>query len=295
MIWFIVNRTSGNGKGAVRWAEAERILKDANAVYGVRYTEFRGHATQLATELAARGDTISVVAIGGDGTVNEVACGLAGGVIPMGCIPSGSGNDYARSVGIPKDVKGALRRILEGKTRTIDAARLNGRGFIISSGIGFDGEVARVTNEAFYKRWLNRMRLGSLSYVITVLRLLVSYKTSAVTIQIDDKTFSYPSVWLIAIANMPYYGGGMKICPDAKFDDGQFQLCIVDGITRLELLMFFPRVFQGTHISHPAVHLLTGSQLSIRSERPLSIHADGEWAGTTPAVIDWVPEGLNIL
>jgi diacylglycerol kinase family enzyme len=94
---------------------------------------------------------------------------------------------------------------------------------------------------------------------------------------------------------MPYYGGGMKICPDARFDDGQFQLCVVDGITRLELLMFFPRVFRGTHTSHPAVHLLDGSHVSIRSEKPLSMHADGEWAGTTPANLDWDPSGLNIL
>lgn len=295
MIWFIVNRLSGNGKGASRWQEIERLLQGAEAQYGVRFTEYSGHAAVLAKELAAKLGTQAVVAIGGDGTVNEVASGLAEGSIPMGCIPSGSGNDFARSVGIPNDAQGALKRILDNQVTRIDAARLNGKSFVISSGIGFDGEVARVTNQAFYKRMLNRIGLGSLSYVITVLRLLFQYKPCPVTVELDGVAHHFKAVWLIAIANMPYYGGGMRICPDARGDDGVFQLCLVDGITRWQLLLFFPSVFRGTHTKHPAVHMLSATHVTIRAERALSMHADGEWAGTTPAEADWHAEGLYIV
>ncbi|MFK7694018.1 diacylglycerol/lipid kinase family protein [Paenibacillus sp. HJGM_3] len=295
MIWFIVNRTSGNGNGAVRWAQTERRLAERGIAYGVRYTEYRGHARELAETLAAQPDTRAVVALGGDGTVNEVAGGLIGSGVPMGCIPSGSGNDFARSVGVPTDPQAALERIVRGEVRTIDAAQLNGRRFVISAGIGFDGEVARMTNESFYKRWLNRIRLGSLSYVISVLRLLVSYKPQTVTVELDGAVQTYRHVWLIAVANLPYYGGGMRICPDARGDDGRFHLCLVEGITRGQLLMFFPRVFTGTHTSLSAVHMLSAARVRIRSEQPLAIHVDGEWGGTTPAEIELIAGGLNII
>ncbi|WP_164821459.1 diacylglycerol/lipid kinase family protein [Paenibacillus koleovorans] len=295
MIGFVVNRTSGNGKGAVKWRELEKLLQAREVAYEVRFTMHGGHAKQLAEELAAQPGMEAVVALGGDGTLNEVASGLIGGSVPLGCVPSGSGNDFARSVGIPADAAGALSRILEHRIQRIDAGFVNGKCFVISAGVGFDGEVARMTNAAAYKRWLNKIKLGSLSYVISVLRLLTSYKPGPVTLELDGEPHQLQGAWLIAIANMPYYGGGMKICPDARFDDGQFQLCVVDGISRLEFLKFFPQVFAGTHTRHPAIRIWNASHVRIRSERPLAIHGDGEWAGTTPADIELQAGSLLIL
>jgi len=287
MIWFVVNRTSGNGKGAAVWKRVEARLKERGIEYGCRFTERPGHAAELAGELARQSGTVAVVAIGGDGTVHEAASGLVGSGVPIGCIPAGSGDDFARSLGIPRQWEAALERVLRLASRAIDVGMINGQSFVISAGIGFDGDVARITNRSWYKRWLNKLGFGSLSYVVTVLRLVVRYRPCRVRLEVDG--------WLIAIANMPYYGGGMKICPDARMDDGMLHLCLVEGIGRLELLRFFPRVFNGTHVSHRSVQLMSGRQIRIESTAPMTIHTDGEYGGATPAAVDVQSGRLNVL
>jgi YegS/Rv2252/BmrU family lipid kinase len=295
MIWFVINRLSGNGRGLAVWREVEQSLIARGVPYGCRFTERTGHARELASELARLPDTQAVVAVGGDGTVHEVAGGLIGASAALGCIPAGSGNDYARSVHIPPGWPAALERILRLHSEPIDIGFLNEDVFIISSGIGFDGDVAKITNRSWYKRWLNRIGAGSFSYVVTVIRLLFTYRPCDVQLEVDGVRSSASNVWLIAVANMPYYGGGMKICPDARHDDGILQLCLVEDIGRFELLRFFPRVFKGTHVHHPAVKMITGSRIQIESTAPMTIHADGEFAGETPASIIVRSKQLNVL
>ncbi|WP_158301604.1 diacylglycerol/lipid kinase family protein [Paenibacillus mesophilus] len=295
MIWFVINRGSGNGRGQAIWRQVEQSLRDRGVVYGCKYTERQGHARELALELAGQPDTAAVVAVGGDGTVHEVAGGLAGTSVPLGCIPAGSGNDYARSVSIPQGWEAALERVLELKSSPIDAGLLGGKVFAISCGIGFDGEVAKMTNRSWYKRWLNRLGAGSLSYVVSVLRLLVTYRPCDVHLTVDGLERSYKKVWLIAVANMPYYGGGMKICPNARHDDGILHMCVVENIGRFDFLRFFPRVFQGTHVEHPAVHMLSGSKIRIEGSAPMTIHTDGEYGGETPTDIVVHRNRLHVL
>lgn len=295
MIWFVVNRTSGNGKGAAVWKRVEARLRERGLEYGCRFTERPGHAAELAGALAKQPGTVAVVAVGGDGTVHEAASGLVGSGVPIGCIPAGSGDDFARSLDIPRRWEAALERVLRLTSRAIDVGTINGRSFVISAGIGFDGDVARMTNRSWYKRWLNKLGVGSLSYVVTVLRLVVRYRPCRVRLEVDGRVSEHQDVWLIAIANMPYYGGGMKICPDARMDDGMLHLCLVEGIGRLELLRFFPRVFNGTHVSHRSVRLMSGRQIRIEATAPMTIHTDGEYGGATPAAVDVQPGRLNVL
>lgn len=295
MIKFVINRYSGNGRGEAVWQQVERALRDKGVVYGCTFTERQGHARELAMELAGDANTSAVVAVGGDGTVHEVAGGLAGTAVPLGCIPAGSGNDYARSLSIPQAWEAALERVLASKSRPIDTGVINGKTFVISCGIGFDGDVAKITNGSWYKRWLNRVGAGSLSYVVTVLRLLVTYRPCDVRLEIDGIMTSYKNVWLLAVANMPYYGGGMKICPDARHDDGTLHMCLVENIGRLDFLRFFPRVFKGTHVEHPAVHMLSGSKIRIVGTAPMTIHADGEFGGVTPADVVVLRDRLHVL
>lgn len=295
MIWFVINPQSGNGRGRRIWQHVERALNGMRVEYGYRYTDYPGHARELAAELAERQETSAVVAIGGDGTVHEAANGLAGTDVALGCIPAGSGNDFCRGLGIPDAWESALERVLAHRRQRIDAGVVNGRLFVISAGIGFDGDVAYYTNRSFYKRWLNRLGAGSLSYVVTFIRLLVSYRPCDVELDIDGTKSFHRGVWLLAVANMPYYGGGMNICPDARHDDGTLHMCLVANIGRLELLRFFPRVFRGTHTSHSAVTLLSGRRITVNGTLPMTIHTDGEFGGKTAADIEVLPGRLYVI
>lgn len=295
MFVFVINRLSGNGKGRLVWLKVERALREKGVQYGCLFTERQGHARELAAEWSGRTDISAVVAVGGDGTVHETAEGLVGSAVPLGFIPAGSGNDYARSLAIPSRWDLALERVLARESRTIDVGVLNGSVFVISSGIGFDGDVAKLTNRSWYKRWLNRLGVGSFSYVVTVLRLLVSYRPCDVRLEVDGSVSTHRNVWLFAVANMPYYGGGMKICPDADCDDGLLHMCLVTDISRLDFLRFFPKVFQGTHMQHPAVRMLSGRNVRIAGSTPMTIHLDGEYGGETPADIAVQRGRLNVL
>lgn len=227
LIGFIVNPVSANGKGAAVWRSVERLLQNRNIPYIVRFTDGPRQGAALARELAEHERVSVVAAVGGDGTVHEAANGLFAvrSGKPLGFIPAGSGNDFARGHGIPADPEAALDLLLNAEAvRRIDVIRIGGRIAVASAGAGLDGRVARVTNEAAYKDWLNRMKLGRAAYVLSLLRVLASYRTGNATIIVDGRSHAFRSVWLIAAANTPTYGGGMRICPGADPTDGEAAL-----------------------------------------------------------------------
>jgi YegS/Rv2252/BmrU family lipid kinase len=295
MIWFIVNRVSGHGRGYKVWRRVETLLKTKQIDYGVTFTERPRHATEIAKTLSKQKNMDKIVAVGGDGTLHEVANGLVGSGVALGYIPAGSGNDFARGLRIPRNCKKALQQVLSGTKRSIDIALISQEIIINAAGIGFDGQVAKTTNQAKYKKWLNRLRLGKFSYIFSAMKVLIQYQPSEVTVVIDNQEHTFRHVWLIAIANIPFYGGGMIICPEARCDDGQFDVCIVHGISRWTFLKLFPRVFTGTHIFHHAVTTLTGKQMEVMSTFPLPIHGDGEILGETPTVITIKKGALDVI
>ncbi|HEX7055990.1 MAG TPA: diacylglycerol kinase family protein [Bacilli bacterium] len=298
MIGFIVNPVSGNGRGKKTWKKIARALAKENRPYEVLFTEKPGDASVYAQRMASAQTFRKIVALGGDGTVNEVITGLfqANSMLPFGHIPAGSGNDFARGHLIPKDQMEALKLLFaDTKPLSIDILSLR-QGIAASSiGAGFDGKVAQETNRAAYKKWLNRIGLGFLAYFLTVVRVLFAYKPVSVELVVDGETFVYPDVWLVATANIPYIGGGMKICPTARPDDGQAEICIVNRIGKLEFLRVFPLVYSGKHAMHPAVHFHRGSHILIRSETPLAVHKDGEFAGETPLEIRVLANALPVI
>lgn len=295
MIGFVVNAKAGRGNGLNVWRAVERLLRERHMPYMAEFTEYPGHAVSLASRLAHIDGMLSVTAIGGDGTVNETVQGLYGTGIPFGCIPAGSGNDYIRGLGLPRDPEAALQTIVNRRLKRVDIGMAAGRYFVNSFGAGFDGEVARANNNSAYKGWMNKLRLGSLSYAITVVSTLASYQPKRISIEIDGKEKAFDDVWMVVAANIPYYGGGMRICPDAANDDGWFEVCVVHGLTRLQLLRFFPLVYKGAHVSLPYVTFLKSKRLSIASEQPLVSHVDGETLETNPVKIDMAKDGLTVI
>jgi diacylglycerol kinase (ATP) len=299
MIGLIVNRTAGNGRGATVWQAIADALRERNIPHEVAFTEYGGHATQLAEAYAKTSHIDSVVAVGGDGTVNEAAAGLIGSGMPLGYIPAGSGNDFARGLKLPNQPMEALNVVLARNLRTIDAGYALNRYFVNSFGAGFDGEVARAANSSQYKGWMNRVGLGRLSYAITVASTLWKYEPLDVRVKVDDtEPITFRNVWMTVVANSAYYGGGMMISPEARNDDGLFSLCIVHGLSRFQLIRYFPRIYNGSHVTLPYVSMLSGRKVTITAHgaaRPMACHLDGEPAETGEAHVTLIPSGLTVI
>ncbi|MFT0824000.1 diacylglycerol kinase family protein [Bacillus swezeyi] len=281
---FIVNKISGNGKALKIWNYIVKHLQEKHIEYQVRFTEAPNHATALVKELIKKEKPSVITAVGGDGTIHEVINGLLDANIPLGVIPAGSGNDFCRGLGIPLNYKKALKHLLKGECTTVDIGCLNSTFFSTVVGVGFDAEVAKVTNDSNYKKLLNCVRLGNLSYYASVLRVLFHYKPADIFLKIDSKHYQIQNVWLVAIANTPFYAGGLLICPNAKYQDGLFNICLVHGVSKWKFLKLFLYVFKGKHTAFSnVVNIYEGKEVEIYSVASLSAHGDGEIIGQTPA------------
>ncbi|WP_106766247.1 diacylglycerol/lipid kinase family protein [Paenibacillus faecalis] len=297
MIFFIVNRRSGNGQGFKVWKRIRLLLRKKGVHYQVKFSESPDHAAQILKKHVKEAAQVKAVAvIGGDGTLQSIVGELAGTRIPLGVIPAGSGNDFARALGIPSSPKKALDYLLTGAIQKIDLAQNGNRTFITVVGIGLDGKLAQNVNQSKYKKWFNRVRMGRLAYIVSFLQVFTRYRPSlSVSIQVDDKEMTFSDVWLIAVANIPNYGGGMNICPHASYTDGFFDICIVHGVSRFEALRLFLRVITGKHTSCSGVSMLKGKKVKVLSSSEMIAHGDGEIIGETPIDISIRQEAIHII
>jgi diacylglycerol kinase (ATP) len=233
-----------------------------------------------------------VVAVGGDGTVSEVAEALIGTENRLAVIPLGTGNDLARTLGFGTDINVATEAALNGEPWRIDAYRWScggktGHGVNIA-GCGFDAVVAERINQGY--RWIR----GTQAYVAAMLECLVRYQPAPVRIRVDEEEFETTAM-LIAVANAQSYGGGMRVAPDAGLDDGLLDVVVVQGLPKLDFLRAFPQVFKGTHTSHPRVRVLRGARVEIEATPALPFLVDGELVGTSPVKIEVVPRALTVM
>jgi len=229
-----------------------------------------------------------VVAAGGDGTVGEVANGLIGTSATLGIIPAGTGNDLARHLGIPHDLKRSLAVLKTGQAEAIDVGKAPRGYFLNVAGCGFDAEVAAAINHRM--KWLK----GTTAYVAAVIATLSQYRPQRIQLSIDGELHE-ETVMLCAVANAQFYGGGMKIAPLAEVTDGLFDIVLVGDVSRTEFLKTFPVVFSGDHLKHPKVKHFRGSVVQISSTQPMPMLADGEEIGDTPGEFRVVPKGLRIM
>ena len=286
---FIVNEHAGKGKTKRRWSKIQRYLQNAGIEHEVCFTSRPQDATEIAKQ-SSSGNYSHVIAVGGDGTIHEVVNGLAGQPTVFGMIPTGTGNDLARMFDLPNDPVRAVERVLHGTQRTIDLLDLNGTYVSNIVGLGFDAAVAKDTNTANWKK-----RAGALGYVLSVVKMMFAFQPFRLQVELDGKTMVFEGCWLVAIGNSKYYGGGMQICPDAKMDDGLLDVCIVNNLTRLQLLRFFPTVFSGKHIRLPQVTYMQGKSVRVQTDRPIPMHGNGEILGTTPCEINIRPAALQVI
>jgi diacylglycerol kinase (ATP) len=269
---FIVNPTAGRGKTETRWIRFEQLLRQrANFPFEVHYTSRSREAETVASE-AVRTHFERVIAVGGDGTVNEVMNGVFGSDVIFGILPFGTGNDLARSTGIQDSDDSLLNMLCYPEETYVNVANVNGRHFIIAAGIGFDGIVADYIN-----RHKVIKRLGALGYALGAMTTLRSFTPGEVTLNIDGHCTTIPDVWMIAIGNCPYFGGGMKICPSAKYDDDLLDVCIVSKLGKARFIKLFPSVYSGKHVEQKSwITTYTGKRIEIICPEYMIAHADGE-------------------
>lgn len=211
-----------------------------------------------------------VVAVGGDGTLDAVASELAGSDTSLGAIAGGTGNDLCKTTGIPLAPEKALEVALGPHIRRIDLGLAAGKHcFLNVAGVGLDAEVAAVVRH--YPKGLG----GTLPYLLGALATITRYRAIPVEIDVDGQRYTGP-ITLAAIANGPQYGGGMRIAPPARRDDGLLDVCIADELSRAQLLGLLPRVYTGGHLRHPGVHMLRGRRVVIRPQAPIFAHVDGD-------------------
>lgn len=305
-IYFIVNPNAKNGRCGEIWRNIEKHLSEINFPFLAFFTEYPGHAKEIAESIArnAKGKPITIAAVGGDGTLHEVVNGTANiSNVILGFIPGGSGNDFSRGFSIPKKAVEALELLIGKHQNThhlIDLGKIQHNElqrtyFMNNMGVGFDAVVAKEANESEMKRLLNRVSMGRLVYVYILIKKLLTFRSIPIELSVDDNEYKYDAAWFVTVSNQQFYGGGMKIAPDALPDDGLLNVTVVHNLSRWKLLLIFISVFWGKHTGFREVEQFTGRSIAIRSPNQVLTHADGEVIGYTPLKIQGCPKALRIV
>lgn len=265
-IVFIVNPVSG-GRNKDRFEEQARSqLAGADASLAFVDTQHPGHAHELAREAVAQGADV-VVAVGGDGTINEVASALYGTEIPLGIIPEGSGNGLALYLGIPLNERAALRRLGKFDTTAIDAGLINGHPFFNMAGLGFDAQVS----DSFAHEKIR----GPLGYVRTILNEIGKYQPSLYRLEIDGVVYEREA-FMISVANSPQYGNNAYIAPQASVTDGLLDVCIIHKFPLYSLPIMLFRLFSKTADQSEYLEIIPGKEIVIERKHDGPVHVDGE-------------------
>ncbi len=287
----MVNPVAGRGRALRVWPRVRAALAARGwSVEEVR-SEAPGHAVELACHLARSGAQV-VLAVGGDGTANEVSNGLARAealdAVALGLVPLGTANDFATCLGIPQDPEGAAQVLLTARPRRVDLGRANDRWFVNVAGVGFDAEVARWVNHH------SKLVRGTAMYVVGIFRTLLRYRPTEVRVCLDGVPWD-ARAFLVAVGNSPAYAGGVHMCPDARPDDGQLEVVRIGDIHKLEVFRILPLLYRGRHLTHPKVARAVAREVTVEASVPLAVHVDGEPVGTTPVRFRVQARALQVL
>ena len=283
MYCFIVNPKSSSSKGQQKWDIIEAELKKHQTVYKVFFTTHAGHASLLAADICTTYQQVTLIAVGGDGTANEVLNGIPRlEEVTFGYIPTGSSNDLARATGIPSNPISALNLILSPKqflTMNICVTTAKGKSkrFFVSTGIGYDAAICHEALHSKLKNTLNKFGLGKLTYLGIALKRLLLLKPFPVELTLDDeKVLYYPQTFFVTTMNHKYEGGGFMFCPAADCQDDLVDICVIEAMSKRKVLGLLPSAFKGNHVKHHCVHTYRCKKVQIKTLHPQPVHTDGE-------------------
>jgi len=274
-ILFIINPIAGNGTALRAVPEIEKQCRNLHLDFDIQLTRYPGHGSEIAKEMSNRYSIIT--AVGGDGTVLEVANGLIGSKVPLGIIPLGSGNDLSRGLGIPSTIDGALSNLMKSRPQSIDIGLIGGNCYFLNvASIGFDAEI--VKDLEGIRRWIP----GKAAYYFSAFHKLLTYRPKTVKLKMDQQE-RVEKILLLAICNGSYYGGGMKVNPKGSFTDGYLDLILIRPLSKIKFILLFQKFVKGEHLALPYVEHLKCKELEIKSDEELVINGDGEIIASTPA------------
>jgi YegS/Rv2252/BmrU family lipid kinase len=300
-IAFLVNPASDNGKTGKRWPELAHRAAESGLVGEALLSQRAGQLAELTVRAGEDGAEV-VIAVGGDGTVNEVVNGLMrlrdlGRPVPeLAVVPRGTGRDFVRTFRIPRGLDEALALVEGGRAREIDVGRVAFRAWDGSDGLsyfanvgsaGMSGAVAKRANST------SKALGGKVSFLAATLAVFAHWKPGRMDVRVDAERRE-GLMYDVLVANCVYLAGGMKMTPDAVPDDGLFDVLLLGEITRTDLALTLPKVYRGTHLPHPKAELLRGRRVTVDAPTPLPIELDGEQPGTTPASFELVPRALRV-
>jgi YegS/Rv2252/BmrU family lipid kinase len=294
---FLVNPAAAAGSTGRRWPEIARRAKAAGLDGDVLFSERPGHLTELARRAAGEGAGRLVV-VGGDGSVNEVVNGIGRLDDPpeLAILSRGTGWDFVRTFRIPRGVEQAAAVALEGDVREVDLGRAAYRAadggeaellFANVASAGMSGAVAERANET------TKALGGKASYLLALLAVFSRWSAAGMTVTVDGEQ-RQGRMFDVVVANGRYFGGGMRICPDAAPDDGLLDVLTIGDVTRRDLVRTMPRIYRGTHLPHRKAELLRGAVVHVDADRPVPVQLDGEQPGTTPVRFDVLPRRLRL-
>jgi YegS/Rv2252/BmrU family lipid kinase len=281
----LVNPSAGGGRARELLPRLEGALRDQGIDHRLVMTTSLEHGIDEARSAAANGET--TVVMSGDGLIGQIGGALAGTGSPLGVIPGGRGNDLARVLGIPTDVRGAVEVLAHGATRAIDVGEINGRRFLGIASCGLDSTANQIANDA-------RLLKGHLVYLYAGLRALAAWKPARFEIALDGRRREF-SGYSVAAANSKAYGGGMYLAPDAELDDGLLDVVYIVQFAKRRYLANLPKVFKGTHVDKDEVVVVRASEVEIAADRPFAVYADGDHLTDLPATIRVLPRALDVI
>jgi YegS/Rv2252/BmrU family lipid kinase len=294
---FLVNPASGNGATGKRWPELAHRAAALGLAGETLFSERPGHLIELA-ESAVRNGADLLVAVGGDGTLNEAMNGLmrAGGAAELATIPLGTGMDFVRTYGIPTKFDDAVRTALSETKRTIDVGRVSYRRWDGGEEERYVANVGSVGMSAAVAQRANGMSKalgGRATFFYALVRVFFEWDNTVVTVELDDERRE-ARLHDVIVANGEWHGGAMHLAPDARPDDGLFDVVLIGDITKLDFVTTAPKIYNGKYLAHPKVDVVRSKTVRVDAAERLPIELDGEQVGTTPVRFEVVPDAIRL-
>jgi len=298
----VINPASGGGLAGKRWPKIAAALEQEGIKFVHSFTEKEGDATELTRQYLQDGYDL-IISVGGDGTNNEVVNGFfyEGRSVrenaAIGFISTGTGSDLIRTLGIPKDYNAAAAHLLKSPTRDVDVGKIaytNNQGvpesryFINIAGLGLDGDTVGRVNRT------SKALGGFVSFLWGTVLSLLLYRNKKMTVTVDGKMVCEGNITTAIIGNGCYFGGGMNIAPEARMDDGLFDIVILEGLSKIDLLLNLPGVYKGKHMGNPKIIFLRGKNITVTSPEEPLLNLDGEQPGRAPVEIELLTRAIKI-